>query len=55
MDPFYHVRLCNAVLSVPCSLVVTCLEKADLLALLIVVFSGDLSLSYMVLWVRCGT
>ena len=30
----FHV--CHAVLSVPCSLVVTCWEKADLLALLYV-------------------
>ena len=37
--PFlFHVCLCYAVLSVPCSLVVTCLEWADLLALLCVVF-----------------
>ena len=34
-----HVCLCYTVLSVPCSLVITCWEKADLLALLCVVFS----------------
>ena len=33
------IRLCYAVLSVPCNLVITCWEKADLLALLCVVFS----------------
>ena len=30
----FHVWLCYAVLSVPCSLVITCWESADLLALL---------------------
>ena len=33
-----HVGVCFAVVSVPCSLVVTCLERADLLAVGIVVF-----------------
>ena len=33
-----HVELCCAVVSVPCSLVVTCLERADLLAVVFVVF-----------------
>ena len=33
----FHV--CTAVLSVPCSLVVTCWERADLLAFLCVMFS----------------
>ena len=32
-------RVCHAVLSVPCSLVATCWETADLLALLCVMFS----------------
>ena len=36
---FVFVCLCYAVLSVPCSLVVTCWESANLLALLYVVFS----------------
>ena len=44
----------HAFASVHCCLVVTCLEKADLLALV-----GDvyciLLLSHMVSWVRCGT
>ena len=34
----FHACLCYAVLSVPCSLVVTCWKRADLLALLCVVF-----------------
>ena len=33
-----HVGVCCAVVSVPCSLVVICWEKADLLAVLFVVF-----------------
>ena len=33
-----HVCLCYIVLSVPCSLLITCWERADLLALLCVVF-----------------
>ena len=35
----FHVYLCNDALSVPCSLVITCWDRADLLALLYVVFS----------------
>ena len=34
----FHVCRLYVVLSVPCSLMVTCLERADLLALLYVVF-----------------
>ena len=33
-----HVDVCCAVASVPCSLVVTCWERADLLAVVCVVF-----------------
>ena len=33
-----HVGVCYAVVSVPCSLVVTCWEKVDLFAVLIVVY-----------------
>ena len=33
-----HAVVCCAVVSVPCSLVVTCWEKADLLAVVFVVF-----------------
>ena len=33
----FHIYLCDAVLSLPCSLVVTCCERAGLLALLWVV------------------
>ena len=41
MDPFllFMFRVCHAVLSVHCNLVVTCWERAGLLALLCVVFS----------------
>ena len=42
VDPFCYlcfVFVCNTVLSVPCSLVVTCWVRADLLALLYVMFS----------------
>ena len=35
----FHVCLYYAVLSVPCSLVITCWERVDLLALLCVMFS----------------
>ena len=54
--------VCHDVLSVHCSLVVTCWEMDDLLALLYVVISCVfvtfpygvfLSLSHMVSWVRC--
>ena len=51
----FHVCLCHAIFSVPCSLVVVCLERAHPLALLWVMFSCVLSLSHMVSWVRCGT
>ena len=33
-----HVGVCCAVVSVPCSLVVTCWERTDLLAVVFVVF-----------------
>ena len=42
MDPFCYlcfVFVCHTVLSVPCSLVVTCLEGAYILAILYVMFS----------------
>ena len=42
-----HVGLCCAVVSVPCSIVVTCLGRADLLAVMCVVISCVLSLSKM--------
>ena len=35
----FHNCICYAFLSVPCSLLITCLERADLLALLCVLFS----------------
>ena len=34
----FHVCVCDAVVSVPCSLVVTCWERADLLAVVLVEF-----------------
>ena len=46
--------VCHTVLSVLCNLVVTYWERADLLALLYMMFSCVLSLSHMVSWVRCG-
>ena len=46
---------CYTVLSVLSSLVVTCWESADILALLCVMFSCVLSLSHMVSRVSCGT
>ena len=48
----FMLRVCHAFLSVYCSLVVTCWERANLLALLCVMF---LSLSHVVSWVKCGT
>ena len=41
-------------LSVHCSLVVTCWERADLLALVYMMFFVFLSLSHVVSCVRCG-
>ena len=57
MDPFCYLCfmfVCHTVLSVSCSLVVTCKERAGLLALLYVMFSCVLLLSHMVSLVRCG-
>ena len=49
-------RVCHAILSsIYCSLVVTCLERADLLALLYAVIYCILSLPDGVSWVKCGT
>ena len=50
-----HFVIYVAVLSVYCSLVVTCWELANLLALLCVILSCVLSLSHVVSMVRCGT
>ena len=57
MDPLSHVFLIRLSyrLSVACSLVVSCWERADLLAVLYVMFSSVLSLSYIVSWVMGGT
>ena len=43
----FHVGVCCAVVFIPCSLVVTCWERADLLAAVFVVFCCVLSLSQM--------
>ena len=48
------VFVCHTVLSVLCNLVVTCWERADVLALLYMMFSCVLSLFHIVSWVRCG-
>ena len=44
----------HAFASVHCCLVITCRERADLLALVGDVYCS-LLLSHMVSWVRCGT
>ena len=54
----FHVCHSCAVLSVPWKLVITCWEKADLLALLCVVFSDEFvtfPYGFLVFWVRYGT
>ena len=51
----FHVCLCYAALSVPCSLVITYYERADLMTLLCVLFSCVLSLFNMMFQVRYGT
>ena len=52
-----HICLCYAVLIVPCSLVITCWERANLLALLCFVFLCFVTFPYgvNVSRVRCGT
>ena len=50
----FHVCLYYTVLSVPCSLVITYWERADLLALLCVMFPRVLSLSHTVSRVKYG-
>ena len=47
----FMFRVCHAFLSVHCSLVVTCSERADLLALLYVIFVCVL---VTLPWVRCS-
>ena len=44
----------SSVWSVPCSLVVTYWEMAELLAVLYVMFFVFFTLFHMVSWVRCG-
>ena len=50
-----RVFLYLTVLSVPRSLVITCWERAHVLALLCVMHYCVLSLSHMVSWLKCGT
>ena len=51
----FMFRVYRVFLSVHCSLVVNCWERADLLALLTyVMFYCVLSLSHVMAWVRCG-
>ena len=53
VDPFCclcFVNVCHAVLSVPYSLLVNCWERADLLALLYIMFSCVCVTSHMVSW-----
>ena len=50
-----RVCLCYTVLSVPCSLVITCWERANLLALLFGSFLVFLLLSHMLARVGCDT
>ena len=47
-------RICHVFLSVHCSLVLACLERADLLALWFVTFYCDFVTFHVVSWVRCG-
>ena len=48
---YLHVFLCHIALSVSCSLVFACLNRADLLALLYVMFSCNfVSFPYGVVW-----
>ena len=51
----FMVVFVYAIVSVPCNLVVTGWERADVLTLLCVMFSCVLSFSLMVSRVRCGT
>ena len=57
MDHFYYFMfcVCHAFLSVQCSLVVTCWDRANFLALLCVELCFVLSLSHVVALVRSGT
>ena len=51
----YMSCVCHAFASVDCCLVVTCWEKADLLAIVFLCLIVFLSLSHVVSRVRCGT
>ena len=55
LNMFYRqLSVCHAVLSVDCSLMVTCAERANLFALLNLWFPCVLSRYHVVSWVRCG-
>ena len=47
-----YVGVCCDVVSVPCSLVVTCWERADLLAVVLVVFCNFPNVSWSILELR---
>ena len=51
----FHVCLYYTVFSVPCSIVITCWERSDLLVLLCVMEPCNLPSYHMVSRVRCGT
>ena len=51
----FYVCLDYTAVSVPCSHVITCWEKADLLALLCAIFPGILSLYHILSLVGYGT
>ena len=54
VDHFLFIfRVCHVFLSVHCSLVATCWERVDLLALLYLIFYCVLLLSHVVSWVMC--
>ena len=53
MDPFCY--LCFVFFMLSCRLFIAVWERADLLALLYVMFYCVLSLSDGVAWVKCGT
>ena len=51
----FYVCLYYTILSIPCNLAISCWERADLLALLCVMFPCALSLSHVVFGTRCGS
>ena len=55
IEVIFMSRVCHAFLSVHCNLVVICWDRANLLALLCVMFYCVLSLSRVVSCVMCNT